>query len=230
MQSPTNLDKEQLMGSIPLFGPLDSEERRRLLAYMRLVRYPPKATLFCKGDPGTNMMAMVRGRAKVCTHSEDGKELVLNLINAGDVVGEIALLDGAARTADAVTLEDCEVLVLERRDFIPFLARHPETCLKLIKVLCDRVRRTSQMLEESLFLEGSARVAKRLEHLATLFGRRVPEGIEITIKLSQQQLGNMVGMSRESMNKLLGQWRRDKLVLTRNGHLVITDLERLKDI
>ena len=225
-----NLDKERLLASVSLFGPLTPEERSRLLTYMRLVRYPPNAVLFCKGDPGTNMMAMVRGRAKVCSHSEDGKELVLNLINTGDVVGEIALLDGSARTADAVTLEECEMLVLERRDFIPFLKRHPETCLKLLTVLCERVRRTSQMLEESLFLEGSARLAKRLEHLAALFGRRVPEGTEITIKLSQQQLGNMVGMSRESMNKLLGQWRRDNLVISRNGHLVITDLERLRDI
>lgn len=230
MLSDTTLDKERLLASVSLFGPLDPADRERLLAYLRFARFPAKAVLFRKGDPGSNMMVVVRGRAKVCTHSEDGKELVLNLINAGDVVGEIALLDGAPRTADAVTLEPCEMLVLERRDFVPFLKRHPDACLKLIGVLCERIRRTSQMLEESLFLEGAARVAKRLEHLATLFGREVPEGIEITIKLSQQQLGNMVGMSRESMNKLLGQWRRERLVLTRGGHIIITDLERLRDI
>ena len=98
------------------------------------------------------MMVVVRGRVKVCSHSEDGKELVLNLINPGEVVGEIALLDGADRTADAVTLTETELLVLERRDFVPFLQRHPDACMRLFAVLCERLRKTSELLEEALFL------------------------------------------------------------------------------
>jgi CRP/FNR family transcriptional regulator, cyclic AMP receptor protein len=104
MAANATIDKLALLANLPLFGRLAPDELDRLVAYMRLVRHPARTVLFRKGDPGSNMMVVVRGRVKVCSHSEDGKELVLNLINPGEVVGEIALLDGADRTADAVTL------------------------------------------------------------------------------------------------------------------------------
>jgi CRP/FNR family cyclic AMP-dependent transcriptional regulator len=224
------IDKRALLANHPLFGQLVPEELERLVAYMRLVRHPARTVLFRKGDPGTHMVVVVRGRIKVCTHSEDGKELVLNLINPGEVVGEIALLDGSDRTADAVTLTDSDLLILERRDFIPFLQRHPDSCMRLFAVLCERLRKTSELLEEALFLEGSSRLAKRLVHLAEIFGKPVPGGVKIDISLSQQQLGNMVGMSRESMNKQLKQWRRDGLIRTEDGHYVLTDLDALREL
>ena len=230
MAANATIDKRSLLANLPLFGKLAPEELDRLVAYMRLVRYPARTVLFRKGDPGSNMMVVVRGRVKVCSHSEDGKELVLNLINPGEVVGEIALLDGADRTADAVTLTDTELLVLERRDFVPFLQRHPDACMRLFAVLCERLRRTSELLEEALFLEGSSRLAKRLAHLAEVFGKPVPGGVRIDIPLSQQQLGSMVGMSRESMNKQLKQWWQEGLIRVEEGRYILTDLEALRDI
>ena len=230
MPADATIDKRALLANHPLFGRLAPEELERLLTYMRLVRHPPRTVLFRKGDPGTHMVVVVRGRVKVCTHSEDGKELVLNLINPGEVVGEIALLDGADRTADAVTLTDSDLLILERRDFIPFLQRHPDACMRLFAVLCERVRRTSELLEEALFLEGSSRLAKRLVHLAEIFGKPVPGGVRVDISLSQQQLGNMVGMSRESMNKQLKQWRHDNLIRIEDGRYVLTNLDALRDM
>ena len=230
MPRETPIDKQSVLAAHPLFGQLRPEERERLVTYMRVARYPARTVLFRKGEPGTNMMVVLRGRVKICTHSEDGKELVLNLVNPGDVFGEIALLDGSDRTADAVTLDECELLVLERRDFMPFLARHPEACMRLFAVLCERVRRTSELLEEALFLEGASRLAKRLVRLAEVFGEPVEGGIRVSLRLSQQQLGNMVGMSRESMNKQLKQWRRDRLIRMDDGYITITDLDRLREI
>ena len=230
MPADATIDKRALLANHPLFGQLAPEELERLVAYMRLVRQPARTVLFRKGDPGTHMVVVVRGRVKVCTHSEDGKELVLNLINPGEVVGEIALLDGSDRTADAVTLVDSDLLILERRDFIPFLQRHPESCMRLFAVLCERLRKTSELLEEALFLEGSSRLAKRLVHLAEIFGKPIPGGVMVDIPLSQQQLGNMVGMSRESMNKQLKQWRQDGLISIEEGRYVLTNLEALRDM
>jgi CRP-like cAMP-binding protein len=230
MAANATIDKRALLANLPLFGRLAPDELDRLVAYMRLVRHPARAVLFRKGDPGSNMMVVVRGRVKVCSHSEDGKELVLNLINPGEVVGEIAVLDGADRTADAVTLTETELLVLERRDFVPFLQRHPDACMRLFAVLCERLRKTSELLEEALFLEGSSRLAKRLAHLAEVFGKPVPGGIRIDIPLSQQQLGSMVGMSRESMNKQLKQWRQEGLIRVEEGRYILTDLEALHDL
>jgi CRP/FNR family transcriptional regulator, cyclic AMP receptor protein len=230
MPADATIDKRALLANHPLFGQLAPEELERLLAYMRLVRQPARTVLFRKGDPGTHMVVVVRGRVKVCTHSEDGKELVLNLINPGEVVGEIALLDGSDRTADAVTLADSDLLILERRDFIPFLQRHPDACMRLFAVLCARLRKTSELLEEALFLEGSSRLAKRLVHLAEIFGKPVPGGVRVDIPLSQQQLGNMVGMSRESMNKQLKHWRHDNLIRIEDGRYVLTNLDALRDM
>jgi len=222
------IDKQSVLASHPLFGQLAAEERDRLVTYMRLARFVPRTVLFRKGDPGSNMMVVLRGRVKICTHSEEGKELVFNIINPGEVFGEIALLDGADRTADAVSLDETELLVLERRDFVPFLSKHPEACLRLLSVLCQRLRQTSELLEEALFLEGPSRLARRLVHLALTFGKPTAHGTRIDMRLSQQQLGNMVGMSRESMNKQLGQWRREGLIRLDDGYITIPDLDALR--
>jgi CRP-like cAMP-binding protein len=230
MPHDVTIDKRALFEQHPMFGQLEPEELDRLVTYMRVASFRRRTVLFRKGDPGTNMMVVLRGRVKVCTHSEDGKELVLNLFSPGDVFGEIALLDGADRTADAVTLDDCDLLVLERRDFLPFLRSHPDACLKLMAVLCQKLRQTSELLEEALFLEGPSRLAKRLVHLAEAFGTPVADGVRINLQLSQQALGNMVGMSRESMNKHLRQWREEDLIRIRDGYYVITDLEALQSV
>src|SRR5262245_3202347 len=101
--APSDLDKRALLARLDLFRPLHSDELDRLVAYTRWQRYKAKTVLFRKDDPGTSMMMVQSGRVKVCTHSEDGRELVLNIFRHGEVFGEIALLDGSPRTADAVT-------------------------------------------------------------------------------------------------------------------------------
>src|SRR5690606_5998874 len=146
MAANVTIDKRALLANVPLFGRLSSEELDRLVAYMRLVRHPARTVLFRKGDPGSNMAVVVRGRVKVCSHSEDGKELVLNLRDPGEGVCVIALQDGGDRTADAVTLTDTELLVLERRHFVPSRQRHPEAYMRLFSVLCERLRKTSELL------------------------------------------------------------------------------------
>jgi CRP/FNR family cyclic AMP-dependent transcriptional regulator len=224
------MDKRDLLARHALFAGLQPGELERLATYLRHVEHPAAHVLFRKGDPGTNMMVVVRGRVKVCTHSDEGKELVLNLFGPGGVFGEIAILDGADRTADAVTMERSDLLVLERRDFVPFLHDHPGACMRMMAVLCKKLRETSLFLEEALFLEGPSRLAKRLAHLADSFGEPVADGVRIKFHLSQGELGSLVGMSRESMNKQLRQWREEGLVRMEHGHLILTDIDTLRDI
>jgi CRP-like cAMP-binding protein len=121
-------------------------------------------------------------------------------------------------------------MILERRDFMPFLRDHPDACLRLLEVLCQKLRWTTGVLEAALFLEGPSRLAKVLVHLATLYGQPAQHGIELRIRLSQQQLANMVGMSRESINKQLGQWRDEGIVAIEEGRITITDLDALQEI
>jgi CRP/FNR family cyclic AMP-dependent transcriptional regulator len=123
------------------------------------------ATIFAKGDPGTALMAVLWGSVKISASSSSGHEAVLNIINPGQVFGEIALLDGQPRTADAVAMADCELMVIDRRDFIPFLRREPDVAIKLIETLCARIRRTSAHVEDVMYLSLRERLAKTLLEL-----------------------------------------------------------------
>jgi len=223
-------DKRSLLAASPLFSQFKPDELNRLVSFLRVARHPGRRVLFRKGDPGTNMMVVLEGRVQICTHSEEGKEFVVNIINPGEVFGEIALLDGSDRTADAVTMGPCELMILERRDFVPFLRDHPDACMRLLEVLCQKLRWTTGVLEAALFLEGPSRLARVLVHLASLYGQQVADGVELRIRFSQQQLANMVGMSRESINKQLGQWRDEGIITTEDGRILITDLDALQDI
>jgi CRP-like cAMP-binding protein len=223
-------DKRGLLAGLDLFRKLRADELDRLVAFTRWTQPKARTVLFRKSDPGTNMMVVNEGRVKVCTHSEDGKELVLNMFGPGEVFGEIALLDGSPRTADAVTIDDCELLVLDRRDFVPFLLEHSDASVRMLEVLTHRLRRTTLLLEDVAFREGPSRLARRLVNLAEFSGRPVESGVFVDMPLSQQQLGNMVGMTRESINKQLRQWRDEGLITWTRGFYTITDLERMSEL
>ena len=227
---PEGRDKLGLLEDLELFRKLRANELDRLVAFTRWMHPKAETVLFRKGDPGSSMMVVSKGRIKVCTHSEDGKELVLNMFGPGDMFGEIALLDGSPRTADAVTIDDCELLVLDRRDFIPFLHEHSDASVRMLEVLTERLRRTTQLLEDVAFREGPSRLARRFVHLAEFSGREVESGIFVDMALSQQQLGNMVGMTRESINKQLRQWRDEGLISWTRGYYTITNLEALSQL
>ena len=212
-----------------LLGHLLPEELDRLLASARVERVETGQVLFRKGDPGDKLFVVLAGRIAISAVSGAGKEAVLNVLGPGAVFGEIALLDGRARTADAAAKAESHVLVIERSDFIPFLASHPEVAARLLAVVCERVRWVAESYEDSLFMELPARLAKKLLILAETYGEPVDGGgIRIGFLLSQEELGKMTGVSRESVNKLMRNWQEDGLVAVSHGRVTILDQERLK--
>ncbi len=220
-----------------LLGHLTAEELDRLLAPARVERLDEGRVLFRKGDPGDRLYVVLAGRISIGTTSEDGKEVVFNVLGRGEVFGEIALLDGKARTADATAMAECHVLVLERSDFMPVLQGNPEVTARLIAVLCERVRWVSQSYEDALFLPLPVRLAKRLLLLAETHGEPADgagggvedgTGTRIEFPLSQQELAKMAGVSRESVNKLLRAWQNQGLIAHDHGHVTILDPARLK--
>jgi CRP/FNR family transcriptional regulator, cyclic AMP receptor protein len=224
------LNREEILAGHFLLRHLRPEELSRLAASATLVRHRPQATIFQKGDPGGSMMAVVRGRVKICTYSADGKELVLNIIDRGGLFGEIALLDGQPRSADAVAIEDAELLVLERNRLMPFLTANPEIAPRLIAVLCQRLRQTSEALEDALLRDAPSRVARGLLRLAATFGKQEAAGIRLDIRLSQQQIGNLIGISRESINKHIVEWSRAGHLAVNSGIITIIDREALESL
>jgi CRP/FNR family transcriptional regulator, cyclic AMP receptor protein len=167
---------------------------------------------------------------KICTHSADGKELVLNIIDKGGLFGEVAVLDGEPRTADVVALEETDLIVLERHRVVPFLIGHPGTAIRLIGVLCKRLRQTNAHLEDVLFFEAPSRLARWLLRVTETFGKATSGGTRIDLKLSQQQIGSLVGISRETINKHLGEWTKHEIITIRSGIIIILDKDALAEI
>ena len=183
--------------------------------------------IFLMGTQHDSMMAVLRGDVKISVPSADGKEVVLAVLHPGDVFGEIAMLDGKKRSADAKALTACNLAILHRRNVLAALGSNPAAWLGLIEVLCRRLRRTDQHLVELALLEVPVRVAKAL--LRAVDGERAPSTRGNTdFRLSQRELGNMVGATRESVNKCLQEWQRDCVISMRRGVISISDRAALE--
>ena len=217
-----------ILGEHFLLKHLPEKDLKRLEAFAKTRRFKAKEPVFMKGDPASGMMAVVAGRVRISSYSSDGREIVLNVINPGEVFGEIALIDGGERTADATAMEDTELMILERRDFVPFLERNPELCIKLLMVMCNRLRRTSEQLEDFSFLDLRTRLAKRLLDLAEDHGIEEEGGVRISLSLSQRVLGAMMGTSREAVNKQLRAWEDEGLIRLKRGSVTLLDPEQLE--
>ncbi|HLO79034.1 MAG TPA: Crp/Fnr family transcriptional regulator [Magnetospirillum sp.] len=225
-----SMDRQAILAENSLLKHLDPADRAQLAEYAQVVRYGADELIFQRGDAGAGMMAVVTGRVKICAHSVEGKELILNIIKPGEVFGEISLIDGEPRTADAVALETCQLLLLERRDFQRHLDQNPRMAQRLLGILCQRLRRTSAAFEESLFLEVPARLARVLLHLSRAYGIPAKAGVCIDVKLSQQQLGAIAGITRESVNKQLGLWQKAGWIAVRNGYVTVTEAGLLAEV
>jgi CRP/FNR family cyclic AMP-dependent transcriptional regulator len=225
MPGPTAGDKRRLFEGHALFGKLPLEDLDALLLHARAEHHPAGRTIFTKGSPGRSMLAILAGSVRISMPSPTGRDVVLAILHAGEVLGEIALIDGEDRTADATANTDCDLLVLDHRDFVPFLERRADLCILLLKVLCQRLRRTDRQVEEAMFGRLDNRVAKALVRLA---GNEPPPSgparSGTILRISQQELAGMVGASRESVNKQLQIWQTAGVVRLGKRQIVIPDL------
>jgi CRP-like cAMP-binding protein len=228
MDSPTHQEKRQIFEHHFLFGKLSASEIDALISYSRLERYPSSREIFAKGSPGQSLVAVLRGSIKISSLSSEGKEIVFNIINAGEIFGEIAVLDGEERSADATAMTDCELLVLNRRDFLRLLENRADLCMILLRILCQRLRQTSEQVEDVMFRHLESRLAKRLLHLAESAGLHGLQSTSVELHVSQRELGNMAGGSRESVNKILQSWHRQGLIDLGKASVLIRDMEALR--
>jgi CRP/FNR family cyclic AMP-dependent transcriptional regulator len=223
------LKRAALLGS-PLFQAMTREELDETLKFATDRYCPRGTTIFQKGDDGSSLMAVLSGRVRVSSISAEGKEVTLNVINPGEIFGEIALLDGKSRSADATATEDTQLLVVERRHFLPFLKQNDDLYLRLLAVLCERLRRTSLALEELALFDLPARLARLLLKMAEDYGRPATGGVRIDMKLSQRDLSTLVASTRESVNKQLRLWREDGVVDLDSGYIVVRRSDDLRSL
>jgi CRP-like cAMP-binding protein len=228
MPAPSPGEKRKLFEGHALFGKLPQTDLDALLLHARVEHYPAGREIFARGSPGRSMMAILKGSVRISTPSPAGPDIVLTILSAGEVFGEIALLDGADRTADATAIGDCDLLVLDHRDFVPFLERRADLCILLLKLLCQRLRQTDKQFEEAMFGRLDGRIAMTLVRLANNAPASGKASIEL--RITQQELAGMVGAARESVNKQLHVWQRDGVLRLGKRLIEIADIAALKEI
>jgi CRP/FNR family transcriptional regulator, cyclic AMP receptor protein len=210
-----------------LFRGLAAEQRTALAKLAHIREFAAGESIFLMGSLHDSMMAVLRGAVKISVTNPDGRELLLAILHPGEVFGEIALLDGKERSADAVAITDCCLAGLERRDMMDFLERNPTAWRGLIEVLCARLRHTDEHLAEVALLHLPARIAKAL--LRVVAENPAPaQSPGSEVRLSQREIGAMVGASRESINKCFHEWRRKGVIRIGKGGITVVDMPALE--
>jgi CRP/FNR family cyclic AMP-dependent transcriptional regulator len=219
--------KQAVLRKHPIFCDLEPEALDQLCRYAKHTTLKRGTTIVSRGDPANSLIAVISGTVKISVSSADGRTAILNLIGPGEIFGEVAVLDGQARTADATANTNCEIYVIDRRDFIPFVKSQPALAMKFIELLCTRLRWTSDQVEEVILQNLPGRLASVLLRL-TEKHKLAPAGR--TIAITQQEISEMVGMTRESINKQLRAWAARKLVRLEHGAIVVLNAEMLRQL
>jgi CRP/FNR family cyclic AMP-dependent transcriptional regulator len=213
-----------LLRGHPIFGGLERAQLERLVSYARTRRVPNGTTIFVKGDPGNSLFAICAGTVKVTVTAPDGREAMLSLLYSGEFFGEIALLDGRPRAADVVATTDCELMVIERRDFLAFVHSEPNIALKFVELLCNRLRAANEHFEEVIFLSLPARLARILLQLSEPDGAAPDQN---KLKITQREISHLLGSTRESVNKQLGAWAETKMIALERGGILVLARDKL---
>jgi len=222
-------ERRTLLAKQEFFAELDDRALEELIEVSRIEHVDARAELYHKGDEAHQIYVILSGRLKVMASSPEGEDVVFSIMEPGELIGEVALFAKSPRSGTVVALEDSELLVFHRRDFMPFLERHPRTALKVSEFLASRIVRLSERVEDHRFLNLPGRLSKLLLSLAERFSREAGGGTAIDLKLSQSDLAEMAGATREAVNKQMRAWKQAGLVDHGQGVVTILDRDRLED-
>jgi CRP-like cAMP-binding protein len=220
----------ELLAAVPLFAGLSPEILARVAEAMRPHRLSRGQTLFFKGDPGDHLYVIRSGEVKLVLSGPDGQESILEVLREGHFFGEMALFDERPRSADVVAVQPAALLSLRRDDFRGLIQRYPEMAFPIFRALCHRLRRTTDLLEESLFLDLPARLARVLLRLVRDYGKETPTGIQIDLPITHQELADMCGASRPRTSEQLQRFRRQQIIGPESRGFEVVSVEGLRRI
>ena len=211
----------------PLFSAHDAEGAAALRASLAERHVSKGEVLFAEGDPGDRMYVIIDGKVKLGQTSSDGRESLLSILGPGEMFGELSLFDPGLRTSTATALTDATVLGLGNDQLRPWLTGRPEVAAALLQALAQRLRRTNEAMADLVFSDVPGRVAKALMDLGEKFGTVTPEGLLVTHDMTQEELAQLVGASRETVNKALADFAQRGWIRLESRQVLITDVERL---
>jgi len=218
---------EAVIRKAPIFSGLDASAADTLRASMNLVKLRKGQSLFKEGDNGDHLFVVSSGKVKLGTKSIDGRENLLMILGPGDMFGELSLFDSGPRTATATAVTDSKLLALGQDKVIPWVKEHPEVSLQLLARLASRLRRTNEVVGDLVFSDVPGRVAKALIDLGVKFGDKRSEGLFVNHDLTQEELAQLVGASRETVNKALADFAQRGWLRLEARSVMILDYERL---
>jgi CRP-like cAMP-binding protein len=224
-------DRKRVLSQLELFAGLGERELGEIALITRRRRLGAGETLFHKGDEGGDVYVIVSGRLKAFATGPEGDDVVFRYMGAGEVVGELGAFVEGKRTASNVAVEDCELLMIQRRELIPLLRRQPEIAIRLLGALAARTIHLSESLEDNNFRPVSARLAKCLISFADRWSEPGKNGsVRIQLRLPQGELGDLVGATRESVNKLVRQWTLEGILDMHDGQVTIKNRAALEKL
>jgi CRP-like cAMP-binding protein len=221
---PANERGRKLLESCALFSSLSEKARREISANAHLRSFAAGEPICRLDDQGESMMTVVIGTVRITLPTVKGKEIILADLRTGEMFGEIAVLDGKPRSANATAVTNCELMVLERRDVLSFLERNSAACMKLMEMLCARIRRSDERMSDIAFYSLPIRLAKTLLSYP-------PQGRGATkLSLTQSELAEMAGGTREKVNRCLRDWQRQGILQLKDRWTIILKPEALRDL
>jgi len=222
------MDDQELLRTVPIFSELTDGDIASLSRLTNRRRYPKDTVVFFENEEGDFFFTIVEGRIKVTILGDDGREIILSVLGPGDFFGEMALLDGGPRSASAMAVDDTRTIALDRGDFRAMLESRPQAAMAVLAAVASRVREADEMAGGLAFLDVGGRVAKKLLELAASHGIRREDGVLLDVPLTQEEIANMVGVTRESVNRHLAYFRREGVIRGRGRRIVIQDAEALR--
>ncbi|MEY4498779.1 MAG: hypothetical protein RJA40_884 [Actinomycetota bacterium] len=219
--------EDEVVRRAPLFTALDDAAAASLRASMDTVKIAKGSILFKEGDDGEHLYVIIEGKLKLGTSSGDGRENLLSILGPGEMFGELSLFDPGPRTSTATAVTDSKLLSLGHEKVIPWLKQNPEVSLQLLTRLSQRLRRTNEAVGDLVFSDVPGRVAKALIDLGDRFGKTTAEGLLVNHDLTQEELAQLVGASRETVNKALADFAGRGWLKLDGRSVLITDVDRL---
>jgi CRP-like cAMP-binding protein len=212
----------------PLFSGLDDEAAADLEESMRRVDLKRGQVLFHEGDQSDRMYVIAEGKIKIGRAAPDGRSTLLKLLGPGEEFGELSLFDPDCRSGTATAVTEARLCALSNHDLRPWLESRPEVALALLRQLSNRMRQSREVVADLVFSDVPARVAKTLLELSTRFGTSKDEGVHVWHDLTQEELAQLVGASRETVNKALADFGNRGWLRLEPRAVVLLDLDRLK--
>ena len=220
-------NEEEVVRRAALFTALDDASAATLRESMSAVKVAKGQILFKEGDAGDRLFVVVEGKLKLGTSSGDGRENLLSILGPGDMFGELSLFDPGPRTATATAVVDSRLLALANDQVIGWVTAHPQVSLQLLGRLAQRLRKANDVLSDLVFADAPGRVAKAIIELGERFGTKKDDGLHVNHELTQEELAQLVGASRETVNKALADFASRGWVKLEPRAVVVLDYERL---